>query len=94
MKKTVKSFKGLVGLSVLLLGMGLNLEYALNDYGLPFMNVVNKVDAQTTGVVDPGSEVWTSMYVNCYNQYGNTTGKRLICYQPGYKNSCTPHDCR
>lgn len=84
------------GVFVLLLGMGLNLKHAWNDYGLN-SNLVNSVMAQTTGETNPGDQPvnqWSSMYVNCYDKTGNRTGRRLTCYQPGYKSSCTPHGCQ
>ena len=87
----------LIGALMLLLGMGMNLQYALNDYGLAENKAVNQVLAQITGSTktgNPPGEGWTGMYMNCYNQYGNKTGQRYVCYQPGYKSSCVSHDCQ
>lgn len=87
----------LIGASMLLLGMGMNLQYALDDYGLADNKAVNQVLAQITGSAEtsnPPGNGWTGMYMNCYNQYGNKTGQRYVCYQPGYKSSCISHDCR
>ena len=108
----------LIGALMLLLGMGMNLQYALDDYGLADNNAViavwaqqtktddyglaenkavNQVLAQITGSTETGNppgEGWTGMYMNCYNQYGNKTGQRYVCYQPGYKSSCVSHDCQ
>ena len=87
----------LIGALMLLLGMGMNLQYALNDYGLAENKAVNQVLAQITGSTETGNppgEGWTGMYMNCYNQYGNKTGQRYVCYQPGYKSSCVSHNCQ
>ena len=87
----------LIGALMLLFGMGMNLQYALNDYGLAENKAVNQVLAQITGSTvtgNPPGEGWTGMYMNCYNQYGNKTGQRYVCYQPGYKSSCVSHDCQ
>lgn len=87
----------LIGALMLFLGMGMNLQYALNDYGLAENKAVNQVLAQITGSTETGNpprEGWTGMYMNCYNQYGNKTGQRYVCYQPGYKSSCVSHDCQ
>ncbi len=87
----------LIGAVMLLLGMGMNLQYALDDYGLAENNAVNQVLAQITGSTEtsnPSGDGWTGMYMNCYNQYGNKTGQRYVCYQPGYKSSCISHGCR
>ena len=95
MKKIVNKIVLVSGAVALLLGMGLNLQYALDDYGLT-SNVVNQVMAQTTGDTNPGDvpkDGWTGMYMNCYDQHGQKTGQKYVCYQPGYKSSCTPHAC-
>ena len=44
----------LIGALMLLLGMGMNLQYALNDYGLAENKAVNQVLAQITGSTETG----------------------------------------
>ena len=88
MKKFLNLF---VGAIALLLGMGFNLQYALNDYGWSVVGI-NLVEAQTTGGMS--GEGWTSMTINCYDKNGNVTGHKVICYQPGYRNSCSPTSCK
>ena len=59
--------------------------------GLAENKAVNQVLAQITGSTEtsnPPGDGWTGMYMNCYNQYGNKTGQRYVCYQPGYKTPC------
>lgn len=86
-----------MGATMLLLGMGMNLQYALDDYGLVDNNAVVAVWAQiTTGGTDPGgppSDGWSSMTMECFNSKGQKTGIRKICFQPGYQSSCIEESC-
>lgn len=96
MKQLKKKAVLAIGAMMLLLGMGMNLQYALDDYGLAENNAVIAVWAQITGSTDPGnppSDGWSSMTLVCYNSKGQQTGIRKICFQPGYNSFCTEESC-
>lgn len=53
-----------IGTTMLLLGMGINYQYALDDYGLAENNAVNQVLVQITGSIETGNppgEEWTGL---------------------------------
>ena len=63
----------LIGALMLLLGMGINLQYALDDYGLAENNAVNQVLVQITGSIETGNppgEGWTCMYKSSCVSHG------------------------
>ena len=73
----------LIGALMLLLGMGMNLQYALNDYGLAENKAVNQVLAQITGSTETGNppgEGWTGMYMNCYNQVMEINDSKIVLF--------------
>ena len=91
MKKTML----LVGAIALLSGMGLNLQYALDDYNLCQLSVNQVVAQSTTGDLNPGDdEVYSGLLINCYDSHGNITGHRYTCFRPGYLESCLSHGCQ
>lgn len=54
-----------IGITMMLFGMGLNLHYALDDYGLGNKNVAITVMAQTTKTGDDGSGTWEKACKDC-----------------------------
>ena len=69
----------LIGVLILLLGMGMNLQYALDDYELAENNAVIAIWAQQTKTGDDGSGTGGDGYlckveVVCYNAKGEANG--------------------
>ena len=79
MKQLKKKAVLAIGAMMLLLGMGMNLQYALDDYGLAENNAVIAVWAQQTKTGDDGSGTGGDGYsckveVVCYNDKGESNG--------------------
>jgi hypothetical protein len=84
MKKIYKILVLGVFFVVLLLNYSNSKKINTNDSNLKLISAL----AQT-------SSDWQSMDINCYDQYGNATGKhQTLCYKGGVLATCSGHtDC-
>jgi hypothetical protein len=41
----------------------------------------------------PKSEKWSSFSSDCFDKHGNRSGRRVICFQPGFSDSCIATGC-